>query len=559
MLSSLTIKNFAIIDKIQIDFQPKMTVLTGETGAGKSIVIDALGLLAGGRGSADYIRKGKKKALLQALFILPKNAPAYRILDEVGISYDDNGLILQRELYRNGHNICRINGELVNLTNMRRVGETLIDIHGQNEHQELMRPDKHLSLLDSFANKQLRALKDKYSESYQQYRKEKASLEKKEKNEKDWVQRLDMLQFQVQEIKTAQLQPEEEEQLAEEKEQLDNYQAIHDALENSYQLLSGEENDALGQVGSVMEQMQRVAEFSPDLGQISQRITDAYYGLSDSVRDVSNQLATMEWDEDRLDQIEHRLDDIHQLKRKYGNSISEILNYYQKIKSELKGMQQTDADSDEQKERVDELFKKSKQIARQLSSERKKSAVQLEKAVHKQLKALYMEKAVFSVKFLQGTDERLNSEGLDQVEFYIQTNPGESMGSLARIASGGELSRVMLALKTIFAQRQGVTSIIFDEVDTGVSGRVAQAIAEKISLIAQSSQVLCITHLPQVAAVSDHHYLVTKHVQDGRTETRVERLRQSEKIEELARMLAGTEITDLARKHAAELLKMGHS
>ncbi|MCI1954680.1 MAG: DNA repair protein RecN [Ligilactobacillus acidipiscis] len=559
MLSSLTIKNFAIIDKIQIDFQPKMTVLTGETGAGKSIVIDALGLLAGGRGSADYIRKGKKKALLQALFILPKNAPAYRILDEVGISYDDNGLILQRELYRNGHNICRINGELVNLTNMRRVGETLIDIHGQNEHQELMRPDKHLSLLDSFANKQLRALKDKYSESYQQYRKEKASLEKKEKNEKDWVQRLDMLQFQVQEIKTAQLQPEEEEQLAEEKEQLDNYQAIHDALENSYQLLSGEENDALGQVGSVMEQMQRVAEFSPDLGQISQRITDAYYGLSDSVRDVSNQLATMEWDEDRLDQIEHRLDDIHQLKRKYGNSISEILNYYQKIKSELKGMQQTDADSDEQKERVDELFKKSKQIARQLSSERKKSAVQLEKAVHKQLKALYMEKAVFSVKFLQGTDERLNSEGLDQVEFYIQTNPGESMGPLARIASGGELSRVMLALKTIFAQRQGVTSIIFDEVDTGVSGRVAQAIAEKISLIAQSSQVLCITHLPQVAAVSDHHYLVTKHVQDGRTETRVERLKQSEKIEELARMLAGTEITDLARKHAAELLKMGHS
>lgn len=559
MLSSLTIKNFAIIDKIQIDFQPKMTVLTGETGAGKSIVIDALGLLAGGRGSADYIRKGKKEALLQALFILPKNAPAYRILDEVGISYDDNGLILQRELYRNGHNICRINGELVNLTNMRRVGETLIDIHGQNEHQELMRPDKHLSLLDSFANKQLRALKDKYSESYQQYRKEKASLEKKEKNEKDWVQRLDMLQFQVQEIKTAQLQPEEEEQLAEEKEQLDNYQAIHDALENSYQLLSGEENDALGQVGSVMEQMQRVAEFSPDLGQISQRVTDAYYGLSDSVRDVSNQLATMEWDEDRLDQIEHRLDDIHQLKRKYGNSISEILNYYQKIKSELKDMQQTDADSDEQKERVDELFKKSKQIARQLSSERKKSAVQLEKAVHKQLKALYMEKAVFSVKFLQGTDERLNSEGLDQVEFYIQTNPGESMGPLARIASGGELSRVMLALKTIFAQRQGVTSIIFDEVDTGVSGRVAQAIAEKISLIAQSSQVLCITHLPQVAAVSDHHYLVTKHVQDGRTETRVERLRQSEKIEELARMLAGTEITDLARKHAAELLKMGHS
>lgn len=559
MLSSLTIKDFAIIDKIQIDFQPKMTVLTGETGAGKSIVIDALGLLAGGRGSSDYIRKGKKKALLQALFILPVDAAAYKILDEVGISYDNSGLILQRELYRNGHNICRINGELVNLANMRRVGETLIDIHGQNEHQELMRPERHLSLLDSFADQQLHTLKNSYQECYQQYRQAKNSLEKKEKNENDWAQRLDMLQFQVQEIETAQLRPEEEEQLAEEKEQLDNYQAIHDALENSYQLLSGEEIDALGQVGSVMEQMQHVSELSSDLEQISQRIADAYYGLSDSVRDISNQLATMEWDEGRLDQIEQRLEEIHQLKRKYGNSIPEILTYYQKIKTELKDMQETDADSDELKQHVDELFNKSKKIARQLTSQRKKTAVQLEKAVHEQLKALYMEKAVFSVKFLSQQNDQLNFEGMDQVEFYIQTNPGESMGPLSRIASGGELSRIMLALKTIFAQQQGVTSIIFDEVDTGVSGRVAQAIAEKISVIAKGSQVLCITHLPQVAAVSDHHYLVTKQFQKGRTETKVKKLRQSAKVEELARMLAGTEITDLAREHAAELLKMGHS
>src|SRR5699024_11926630 len=221
MLQELSIKDFAIIDKIQIDFQPKMTVLTGETGAGKSIVIDALGLLAGGRGSSDYIRKGKKKALLQALFILPEDARSYQILDEIGVSYDHNGLILQRELYRNGHNICRINGELVNLANMRRIGETLIDIHGQNEHQELMHPEKHLSLLDSFADKQIGSLKENYYQSYQRYRQEKDSLEKKEKNEKEWAQRLDMLQFQVQEIETAQLQTDEEEQLTEEKYQLD--------------------------------------------------------------------------------------------------------------------------------------------------------------------------------------------------------------------------------------------------------------------------------------------------------------------------------------------------
>jgi len=558
LLSSLTIKDFAIIDKIQIDFQPKMTVLTGETGAGKSIVIDALGLLAGGRGSSDYIRKGKKKALLQALFILPEDARSYQILDEIGVSYDHNGLILQRELYRNGHNICRINGELVNLANMRRVGETLIDIHGQNEHQELMHPEKHLSLLDSFADKQIGSLKENYYQSYQRYRQEKDSLEKKEKNEKEWAQRLDMLQFQVQEIETAQLQTDEEEQLTEEKYQLDNYQAIHDALENSYQLLSGEDIDALGQVGSVMEQIQRVSGLSSDLGQISQRVTDAYYGLADSVHEISNQLSTMEWDEDRLDQIEHRLEDIHQLKRKYGSSIPEILSYYQKIKAELKDMQKTGADSDEQKAHVEQLLRNSKQLARKLSQQRKKAAVQLEKAVHKELKALYMGKAIFKVKFLDSSNDNLNSQGMDQVEFYIQTNPGESMGPLSRIASGGELSRIMLALKTIFAQRQGVTSIIFDEVDTGVSGRVAQAIAEKISLIAQSSQVLCITHLPQVAAVSDHHYLVEKKIQKGRTETSVKQLARFDKVEELARMLAGTEITDLARDHAAELLKLGH-
>lgn len=558
MLSSLTIKDFAIIDKIQIDFQPKMTVLTGETGAGKSIVIDALGLLAGGRGSSDYIRKGKKKALLQALFILPEDARSYQILDEIGVSYDHNGLILQRELYRNGHNICRINGELVNLANMRRIGETLIDIHGQNEHQELMHPEKHLSLLDSFADKQIGSLKENYYQSYQRYRQEKDSLEKKEKNEKEWAQRLDMLQFQVQEIETAQLQTDEEEQLTEEKYQLDNYQAIHDALENSYQLLSGEDIDALGQVGSVMEQIQRVSGLSSDLGQISQRVTDAYYGLADSVHEISNQLSTMEWDEDRLDQIEHRLEDIHQLKRKYGSSIPEILSYYQKIKAELKDMQKTGADSDEQKAHVEQLLRNSKQLARKLSQQRKKAAVQLEKAVHKELKALYMGKAIFKVKFLDSSNDNLNSQGMDQVEFYIQTNPGESMGPLSRIASGGELSRIMLALKTIFAQRQGVTSIIFDEVDTGVSGRVAQAIAEKISLIAQNSQVLCITHLPQVAAVSDHHYLVEKKIQKGRTETSVKQLARFDKVEELARMLAGTEITDLAREHAAELLKLGH-
>ncbi len=562
MLRSLTIRDFAIIDKIQIDFQPKMTVLTGETGAGKSIVIDALGLLAGGRGSTEFIRKGKNKALLQGLFSLPKGAFAFKILDEIGITYEDSDLVLQRELYRNGHNICRINGELITLTNMRRVGETLIDIHGQNEHQVLMHPDHHLAMLDNFAGSRLITLKNEYCQQYESYRQQKKSLDEKEKHEKEWAQRLDMLSFQVQEIKTAELKPDEEESLAEEKEQLDNYQMIHDALENSYQILSSEESDALGRVGAAMEELQHVSDLSKELGQVSQRVADAYYTLSDSVHDISDQLSSMEWDENRLDEIEQRLEVIHQLKRKYGNSISEILKYYQKIAHELKEMRQTDADSNEQRQNVKESYAKAKKMAIKLSNERKKAAIQLEKAVHSELSALYMEKAVFSVKFLSAnkhSEECLTRTGIDRVEFYIQTNQGETMGPLAKIASGGELSRIMLALKTIFAHQQGVTSIIFDEVDTGVSGRVAQAIAEKISQISQGSQVLCITHLPQVAAVSEHHFLVTKDIEKGRTETSVKKLSQPQRIEELARMLAGTEITDLARKHAAELLKLGRS
>ncbi|GBG95075.1 DNA repair protein RecN [Ligilactobacillus salitolerans] len=558
MLRNLTIRDFAIIDKIEIDFQPRMTVLTGETGAGKSIVIDALGLLAGGRGSTEFIRKGEKKAVLQGLFTLPENAPAFLILDEIGIGYEDTDLILQRELYRNGHNICRINGELVNLASLRRVGETLIDIHGQNEHQELMHPDNHLPLLDSFAADQVADLKAKYHQVYQRYQQQRLSLEQKEKNEKQWAQHLDMLQFQVEEIGAADLHADEEEQLIDEKQQLDNFQAIHDALENSYQLLSGEETDALSQIGTVMENMRQVADFSSELDQISQRVNDAYYGLSDSVHDISNQLSGMEWDESRLDEIESRLEEIHQLKRKYGSSIAEILAYYHKISGELKEMQQTDADSGDQKAKVDQSYQQARKLAQKLSQIRKKAALRLEKAVQKELRDLYMEKAVFSVKFMDSSAGKLNQDGQDHVEFYIQTNPGETMGALAKIASGGELSRIMLALKTIFAQRQGVTSIIFDEVDTGVSGRVAQAIAEKISRIAQSSQVLCITHLPQVAAVGEHHYLVTKNVQNQRTETTVTKLPQNDRIEELARMLAGTEITDLAREHAAELLHLGN-
>ena len=553
MLQELSIKDFAIIDEIQISFQPKMTVLTGETGAGKSIIIDALGLLAGGRGSTEFIRKGEKKAVIQGLFTLPREANTYNILEEYGIDSEDGQIILQRDLYRGGRNICRINGMMVNLATLRKVGETLIDIHGQNEHQELMKPENHIDLLDEY-DKKTSELRNQYQVVYQNYRKLKLSMEKKEADEKAWAQRLDMLNFQVKEIEEAGLKINEEDELVEEKNKLDNFQAIHDALELSYQILSGEKIDVVGNLGNAMNELSDVSDLSENLQEINTKISDAFYSLEDAARDISDELDSMEWNGERLNEIEERLELIHQLKRKYGDTIEDILHYHSRIEKELREMENAEQNSEKQERQLSEALEKVKELAIKLSKQRKKSAKKLEKMIHEQLSALYMDKAVFEVKFLNNS--KLYSKGIDKVEFYIQTNPGEEMGPLAKIASGGELSRIMLALKTIFSQKMGVTSIIFDEVDTGVSGRVAQAIAEKISQISNNSQVLCITHLPQVAAIADNHYYISKSVNDGRTETSLKELDEKQKIREIARMLSGSEITELTLKHAEELIKM---
>ena len=553
MLQELSIKDFAIIDEIQISFQPKMTVLTGETGAGKSIIIDALGLLAGGRGSTEFIRKGEKKAVIQGLFTLPREANTYNILEEYGIDSEDGQIILQRDLYRGGRNICRINGMMVNLATLRKVGETLIDIHGQNEHQELMKPENHIDLLDEY-DKKTSELRNQYQVVYQNYRKLKLSMEKKEADEKAWAQRLDMLNFQVKEIGEAGLKINEEDELVEEKNKLDNFQAIHDALELSYQILSGEKIDVVGNLGNAMNELSDVSDLSENLQEINTKISDAFYSLEDVARDISDELDSMEWNGERLNEIEERLELIHQLKRKYGDTIEDILHYHSRIVKELREMENAEQNSEKQERQLSEALEKVKELAIKLSKQRKKSAKKLEKMIHEQLSALYMDKAVFEVKFLNNS--KLYSKGIDKVEFYIQTNPGEEMGPLAKIASGGELSRIMLALKTIFSQKMGVTSIIFDEVDTGVSGRVAQAIAEKISQISNNSQVLCITHLPQVAAIADNHYYISKSVNDGRTETSLKELDEKQKIREIARMLSGSEITELTLKHAEELIKM---
>ena len=558
MLQELVIHDFAIIDHLAISFDQGMTVLSGETGAGKSIIIDAVGLLAGGRGSQDFIRTGAKKATLEGLFTMTKNGTTADVLTEFGIEHDDQTVLLQRDIAVNGHNVCRINGRLVNTTTLKRVGETLVDIHGQNEHQELMHPDRHLGLLDEFAHQSIAQTKQAYQVAYQAYRQTQQALKKKQQNEQEWAQRLDMLQFQTNEIDAAQLQAGEETQLIEEKTKLANFQRINQALQASQMILAGEEGNAVDQIAIAMNQMQEIAPLDTAFQQIAESLQTAYYTLQDCGSDLNHELDSLEWDEARLDEIEQRLATITELEHKYGDSVAEILAYGQRITKELQAMQATEANATELEEQLAQQTGALTQLATELSQLRQQAAQRLEIAVHQQLKALYMDKTVFTVHFTEGTTQ-LMSTGIDKAVFYIQPNPGEKMRPLAKTASGGELSRLMLALKTIFSESQGVTSIIFDEVDTGVSGRVAQAIANKIYQIAQHSQVLCITHLPQVAAMSDHQYQIKKQINHDRTETTVQKVTGQQRVAELARMLAGTEVTELTSEHAQELVELAEA
>lgn len=559
MLQELSIDNFAIIPHLQVYFNHGMTVLSGETGAGKSIIIDAVGLLAGGRGSQEFIRTGSPKAVLQASFIIDTtNHKFMQLLADLGIEAGDAQLIIQREIHRSGRNVIRVNGMLLNLTTLKQIGEFLVDIHGQNEHQELMQPEKHLGMLDQYIGESLIELKEQYQQAFREYRKVLKAVKEKQQNQQAWAQRFDMLKFQVEELEEADLIAGEEEQLLAERSRLNNFQKIMGALELVNVKLSGsEETGALDNLGEAMQAMQSIESIDESYQEISETIDSSFYALQEVVKDVSNQIDLLEYDEERLNQIEQRLDLLHQLERKYGPDVEAMLAYLAKIKAEFLQMENMGANSDQLDEQLNKLITQLTTLGNQLSTLRQKNAKTLAEKIHKQLKDLYMEKARFSVNLGQRTDFQL--DGLDDVEFYIQTNPGESAKPLAKIASGGELSRMMLAMKTIFAQNQGVTSIVFDEVDTGVSGRVAQAIAEKIATIAKHSQVLTITHLPQVAAMADQHYLIQKTVINERTETSISPLDEQQRASELARMISGTEVTDLSLANATELLALAIS
>ncbi|HAC1978039.1 TPA_asm: DNA repair protein RecN [Listeria monocytogenes] len=554
MLQEMTIKNFAIIESLSLTFQEGMTVLTGETGAGKSIIIDALGLLVGGRGSADFIRHGEERLELQGLFALAEDNLACRnALIENGIDASDDMVVLERSLFRSGKNSCRINGKLVTTVLLRQIGSKLIDIHSQHEHQELMNEEFHLSLLDRFASDKIKPALTKYQTNFKEYQTIEKEWQNWTKNERELAQRLDMLRFQQQEIENADLQAGEEDRLLEQKNILANFEKLNENLQGAYAAIQGEPG-GLEFVGEAMRQMETAASIHTDYKAVSEAISSSYYMLEDSMSQIRQSLDQLEFQPEELNQIESRLNDLNQLKRKYGKTIEDIIQYEQEISSEMEKLTDSESHVGHLETKLATLKTELTKQAATLTDIRKKAAVTLEKQIKQELNQLYMGKAIFSVRF-EANKMELTELGQDSVVFYMSTNPGEPLKPLAKIASGGELSRMMLALKTIFSRHQGITSIIFDEVDTGVSGRVGQAIAEKIYAVSVGSQVLCISHLPQVAAMANHHYYITKKVQNKRTTTSVTVLKGVEKVEEISRMIAGIEVTELTKQHAKEMIE----
>ncbi|MGZ0086281.1 DNA repair protein RecN [Caldibacillus thermoamylovorans] len=567
MLAELSIKNFAIIESLSLSFDKGLTVLTGETGAGKSIIIDAIHLLIGGRGSAEFVRFGAEKAEIEGLFLLDDDRhPCCQTCADAGIDVSDGMVVLRRDILANGKSVCRINGKLVTTATLREIGATLVDIHGQHEHQELMDPARHLPLLDEFGGAETAAALAAYRAVYERYETLVKKIKKLSENEQQMAHRLDLLTFQLREIEQAALEPGEDERLMEEKVRIANFQKIYTAIQRSYEALAGE-GRGLDSIGEAMRQLADVAAMDAALKEAHDATTNSYYLLEEVLYKLRDQLEELEYDPLRLDAIESRLADIQQLKRKYGATIAAILQYAETIAEEIEAIENRETHVHELERQLavvtDELLAE----AKRLTNVRQAHARQLCERIHQELKDLYMDKTKFDIVFakregpldaplVDGVPVKFHEDGVDVVEFYLSTNVGEPLKPLAKVASGGELSRIMLALKTIFSKHQGVTSIIFDEVDTGVSGRVAQAMAEKIYRIANQSQVLCISHLPQVAAMADTHLLIAKETDGERTKTVVRKLNEEEKVKEIGRMISGVEMTELTKRHAKELLEL---
>ena len=548
MLSLLHIENIAVIESADISFDRGFNVLTGETGAGKSIVIDAISAVLGERAYRDMIRTGAAKASVRAVFT---DVPEYPWFSENGVDYDPE-TVIQREIYLDGKNICRVNGSLVSVSILRKLGIQLINIHGQHDSASLFDEENHLAFLDAFADN--RSLRESYSQAYQKVTELRREIDRLTMDESEKLRRMETLKYQIGEIEKAQLEPGEDEALEQRRKLLQNAEKLSSGLEEATQCLyGGEDTDgAAGLLAQAEHALARLGRFSDSFQSIHDRVADLMYQVQDAAEEVRDTRDSLNYSADELEQIESRLDVIHKLRRKYGVTCEEILAYLEKAKRELDEIEFADDHLERLKGKLKKAEKTAWDQALALRKNRQQKAELLSRRILTELSQLDMPRVQFSCRF---QELELTPNGADGVAFYMSANAGEALKPMSKVASGGELARIMLAMKNVLAEKDQVNTLIFDEVDTGVSGRAAQKVAEKLRSVASHKQVLCVTHLPQLAALAATHLLIPKSQRDGRTYTSVTPLDLEGRKRELARIIGGANITQTTLKSAEEMLR----
>ncbi len=555
MLLSLHVKNFAIIDEVEVYFKDHLNILTGETGAGKSILIDSINVALGGKVTKDIVRKNSEYALVELVFVT--NRPeVLSLLEENDLPKEEGQILISRKIMSNGRSICKLNGENVTAQLLKDIASLLLDIHGQHEHQSLLYKHKHLEMIDRFAKEEAAVHKEKVHKLYHSYQKLKEEYDNAEIDEDKRLRELSFLEYERKEIEEAKLVMEEDISLQAEYKKLSNANLINENLSGAYKQTSDSTDNAADLISRAVKFLSKISEYDLQLNGFLTQLIDIEGLLNDFNRDVSEYLNDSSDSLDGFSEVENRLNLINHLKSKYGNSIGEIFNYYKNLEAKKKKYEAYDEYLQELRQKISVTEQELRKECGILSSIRKKTSLHLAEKMKSALIDLNFLDVKFEIDIKQLSNYTVN--GLDEAEFMISTNPGEPIRALAKIASGGELSRIMLAMKSVMAKKDDIQTLIFDEIDVGISGRTAQKVSEKLGLLAGEHQILCITHLPQIAAMADTHYIIEKNTDGITTNTTIRQLKENEVVEELARILGGAKITDTVLTSALEMKELAN-
>lgn len=554
MIQQLYVKDFAVIDSLDLEFGPGLNILTGETGSGKSVIVDAINVALGERAGADAIRSGCDRSVIEAVLdVSLLDGEGLAILEDAGFAPEEGRIIVSRELHRTGKSQCRINGRPSTVALVKDVTDRLVDIHGQHDHQSLLRSERHLDMLDEWCGDEALRERAQVAEAYGRLCALQSELRQLESDQRERARTIDLYQFQIEEINNARLQPGEEDELLADRTRLANAEKLHGAASAAFEAIGDRSQDvcALDKLSEGVEALQDLAGLDPQLQPAIEGLQQALYQVEDAARELRGYRDAVEFNPERLEAVEERLDLLRTLKRKYGETIEEIISYGQEIERKLDALMHSEERTEELSAEIERAQTEAVEHARKLSEMRRAGGNDFAARIVKELETLSMPNAAFEVS---QQDKDVDSTGIDNVEFLISANPGEPVKPLAKIASGGEMSRMMLAIKSVIASEERLPTLIFDEIDVGVGGRTAEVIADKLQVLSRRSQVVCITHLPQIASRPSDHFQIEKQLSDGRTVVRVRRLSDEERVEELARMLGGAAPTETAFTHAREML-----